>query len=54
MSDLRTVGYVLLWFFVPLTLVVALDLAVVKRREEKRREAEKLAREAEKKEIEIH
>ena len=53
-SDLRTVGYVLLWFFVPLTLVVALDLAVVKRREEKRREAEKLAREAEKKEIEIH
>lgn len=48
-SDLRTVGYVLLWFFVPLTLVVALDLAVVKRREEKRREAEKLAREAEKK-----
>ena len=48
-SDLRTVGYVLLWFFVPLTLVVALDLAVVKRREEKRREAERLAREAEKK-----
>lgn len=48
-SDLRTVGYVLLWFFVPLTLVVALDLAVVKRREEKRREAKRLAREAEKK-----
>ena len=53
-SDLRTVGYVLLWFFVPLMLVVAVDLAVVKRREEKRREAAQLACEAEKKEIEIH
>ena len=34
-NDLRTIGYVLLWFFVPLALVVALDLAVVRRREEK-------------------
>ena len=40
-DDLRTIGYVLLWFFVPLALVVALDLAVVRRREEKAKEKEK-------------
>lgn len=37
-SDLRTITYVLLWFFVPLTLVVAVDLAVIRRRERKRLE----------------
>ena len=37
-SDLRTITYVLLWFFVPLTLVVAADLAVIRRRERKRLE----------------
>ncbi len=35
-SDLRTVGYVLLWFVVPLMLLLALDLTVVKRFERKR------------------
>lgn len=32
-SDVRTMGYVLLWFIVPLLLVIALDVLVVKRRE---------------------
>lgn len=31
-SDVRTIGYVLLWFTVPLAFVLALDIAVVKRR----------------------
>ncbi len=35
-SNLRTVGYVLLWFVVPLMLLLALDLTVVKRFERKR------------------
>ena len=35
-SDVRTVGYVLLWFFIPLALVMALDLLVIKRRERRR------------------
>lgn len=52
-NDLRTIGYVLLWFFVPLALVVVVDLAVVKRKEEKRREQQKKACEVEKKK-EIH
>ena len=47
-NDLRTIGYVLLWFFVPLALVVVVDLAVVKRKEEKRREQQKKACEVEK------
>ncbi len=34
-SDGRTIGYVLLWFFIPLLLVLGLDLAIVKRLERK-------------------
>lgn len=39
-SDLRTIGYVLLWFIVPLLLVVGMDVLIVKRREEKKPENE--------------
>lgn len=35
-DDRRTVGYVLLWFFVPLSVVIVLDVLVVRRRERKR------------------
>ena len=34
-SDLRTIGYVLLWFIIPLLLVIGVDILVVKRRERK-------------------
>ena len=37
-SDLRTIGYVFLWFIVPLTLVVGIDILIIKRRERKSRE----------------
>lgn len=32
-SDLRTIGFVLLWFIIPLILVIGVDILVVKRRE---------------------
>ena len=35
-SDLRTIGYVLLWFIIPLLIVICVDILVVKRREKKR------------------
>ena len=35
-SDVHTMGYVLLWFFVPLMLVIGLDVLVVRRRERER------------------
>lgn len=36
-SDLRTIGYVLMWFFIPLMVVMSVDILVVKRREQGRR-----------------
>lgn len=45
-SDWRTIGYVLLWFIVPLLLVVGVDVLVVKRREEKKPEDESASDEA--------
>lgn len=35
-SDLRTIGYVLLWFIVPLMMVIGVDILVVRRREKQR------------------
>lgn len=35
-SDVHTMGYVLLWFFVPLMLVIGVDVLVVRRRERER------------------
>lgn len=35
-SDVHTMGYVLLWFFVPLMLVIGLDVLFVRRRERER------------------
>ena len=35
-SDLRTIGYVFLWFIIPLLMVIGVDILVVKRRERKR------------------
>ena len=35
-DDWRTIGYVVLWFVVPLMLIVALDVFIVRRREQKR------------------
>ena len=37
-NNLHTIGYVLLWFIVPLTLVVGIDILIIKRRERKSRE----------------
>ena len=37
-NNLRTIGYVLLWFIVPLTLVLGVDISVIKRRERKSKE----------------
>ena len=34
-SDVHTIGYVFLWFAIPLLLVLGLDILVVKRREKK-------------------
>ena len=34
-SDLRTIGYVLLWFIIPLMLVICVDILVVRRRGKK-------------------
>ena len=36
-NKLHTIGYVLLWFIVPLTLVVGIDILIIKRRERKSR-----------------
>ena len=36
MDDARTVGYAFLWFVIPLSLVIALDVLVVKRREQRK------------------
>lgn len=38
-SGLRTIGYTLLWFIVPLLLVIAVDLVVVKRRMKRAQQA---------------
>ncbi len=35
-NDVHTIGYVLLWFILPLLMVVGLDILVVKRREKRR------------------
>lgn len=35
-SDIRTIGYVLLWFIIPLLMVIGLDILVVKRWERKK------------------
>lgn len=37
-SDLNTIGYVFLWFIIPLMMVIGLDILVIKRREKKRKE----------------
>lgn len=37
-NKLHTIGYVLLWLIVPLTLVVGIDILIIKRRERKSRE----------------
>lgn len=37
-DDLRTIEYVLLWFFIPLSLVLGVDVWVIKRREKKAKE----------------
>ena len=37
-NNLHTIGYVLLWFIVPLTLVIGIDILVIKRREKKSKE----------------
>lgn len=37
-NNWRTIGYVLLWFIVPLLMVIGVDLLVVKRRQRKRKE----------------
>ena len=37
-NNLHTIGYVLLWFIVPLTLVIGVDILVIKRRERKSKE----------------
>ena len=34
-NNLHTIGYVLLWFIVPLMLVLGVDILVIKRREKK-------------------
>ena len=38
-SDLNTIGYVFLWFIIPLMMVIGLDILVIKRREKKRQAA---------------
>lgn len=35
-SDLHTIGYVFLWFIIPLMMIIGLDILVIKRRERKR------------------
>lgn len=35
-SDVNTIGYVLLWFIVPLMMVISIDILVVRRRERQR------------------
>lgn len=37
-SDLHTIGYVFLWFIIPLMMIIGLDILVIKRREKKRKE----------------
>lgn len=48
-SDTHTVGYVVLWFVVPLLLVLGIDVLVIRRRERKyaRKVAEARKRRAE-------
>lgn len=36
-SDLHTIGYVFLWFIIPLMMVIGVDILVVRRRERKKR-----------------
>lgn len=38
-SDVHTIGYVLLWFAIPLLMVLGVDILVVKRLEKKRKKA---------------
>ncbi|NCC10567.1 MAG: hypothetical protein EOM31_08710, partial [Bacteroidia bacterium] len=42
-SDLHTIGYVFLWFFIPLAVVLGLDLLFVRRREWNSKRKEKQA-----------
>lgn len=37
-SDIHTVGYVLLWFIIPLLLVLGIDILIIRRRERKKAE----------------
>lgn len=37
-SDLHTIGYVFLWFIIPLMMIIGLDILVIRRREKKRKE----------------
>lgn len=37
-NNLRTIGYVLLWFAVPLALIIGIDIQVINRRERKKKE----------------
>lgn len=36
-SDVRTIGYVLLWFIIPLLLLIGIDILVIRRRERKKK-----------------
>ena len=38
-SDVHTIGYVLLWFAIPLLMVLGVDILVVKRLEKRRKRA---------------
>ena len=35
-SDIHTIGYVFLWFVIPLVLVLGVDILIIRRRERKR------------------
>ncbi len=38
-NDWQTIGYVLLWFIIPLLMIIGVDILVIKRREKKRQAA---------------
>ncbi|MCD8309788.1 MAG: DoxX family protein [Prevotellaceae bacterium] len=46
-SDLRTIGYVLLWFIVPLLLVLGVDLLLIRRRDKRASQGSVLEKEEE-------
>ena len=52
-SDTHTVGYVFLWFVIPLLLVLGVDVLVVRRRERKNVKRKQREEEVKNKEMEI-